>query len=803
MRVLLQDLRQAFRDVRRSPGFAITAILTLALGVGATVAVFSVAYGVLIDPFPYKDVHTLATPKICSSKSPRCYWGDYTVPQFLEIQRSTDIFSGITASTISYVTLTGGPEPERVRGNYITPNTFDVLGVKPILGRASTDLDVRPGHEPVALLSYRYWQAHLGGSRSVLGRVMTFDHQPRVIIGVMPPRFLWRGGDVYMPINLTTARGPNFPQDFDLVGRLKPGVTESQASAELTPIFQSFAKAHPGNFPSDLRVGLMTFDQMFQSNLASTLHLLLGAVFVLLLIACVNVSSLMLARAVRREHDVVVRMAIGATPMRMVRSALTESLVLAVAAIPFALAFAWLGLQATLRIVPVETIPDEAVVTLNVPVLLISLGIALLTVMLFGLAPAWHSSRPRLAGVLNGVRTTGGRAERRILSGFVITEIALSLTLLMLAGLMVHSLMAVESAPVWMEPDHTLLVSVPLDKSRYPTMEDHNRFFREAMEKLAALPGVRSVTVDVALYGLGAHIQVASRPIDQQRDFVIVHPADPQYLSIAKLVLRQGRFFDTPDIQAGLHNAVVTENLAKRYFSDGNVLGQTIHLPDLLADHPEMKSDGFTIVGVIGDIPPFPGDDIERPQVLLPYSVGALANTLVVSTSVPAESMEQPARRALASIDAEQPIAEMLTVREMLNRYGYAGPRFTLTLFSTFAAFALLLSVIGIYGVLSLLTSQRTREIGVRMALGASRANVIWLVTRQAVFLSLCGIAAGLPLMFLAGRFAKQELFHTPQYDPIVILAAMAALPLLAVAGTWLPARRASRVDPVKALRAD
>src|SRR6185437_12551294 len=285
--------------------------------------------------------------------------------------------------------------------------------------------------------------------------------------------------------------------------------------------------------------------------------LLLGAVFVLLLIACVNVSSLMLARAVRREHDVVVRMAIGATPMRLARSALIESLVLALAAIPFALAFAWIGLQATLRIVPVETIPDEAVVTLNVPVLLISLGIALLTVVLFGLAPAWHSTRPRLAGVLNGVRTTGSRAERRILSGFVITEIALSLTLLMLAGLMVHSLMEVESAPVGMEPDHTLLVSVPLDKSHYATMEDHNRFFREAMEKLATLPGVRSVTVDVGLYGLGAHIQVASRPIDQQRDFVLVHPVDPQYLSIAKLVLRQGRFFEVPDIQSELHNVVV------------------------------------------------------------------------------------------------------------------------------------------------------------------------------------------------------------------------------------------------------
>lgn len=802
MRILLQDLRQAFRQLKRNPWFGITAVLTLALGVGATVAVFSVAYGVLVDPFPYKDVHTLATPKLCSSKYPRCYWNVYTPQQFLDIERNTSIFSGITASTITYVTLSGGPEPERVRGNYITANTFDVLGVKPILGRASMSSDAQPSHEPVALLSYRYWQAHMGGSRSVLGRVMTLDHQPRVIIGVMPPRFLWRGADVYMPFNLSTAHGPDFPGYFTLVGRMKPGVTESQAAAELTPIFQDFAKTDPGNFPSDLRVGLMTFDQMFQSDLASTLHLLLGSVFVLLLIACVNVSSLMLGRAVRREHDVVVRTAVGATPFRLARSALTESLVLAVAAIPFSLALAWLGLQATLRIIPVETIPDEAAVTLNVPVLLISLGIALCTVVIFGLAPAWHSARPRLIGALNAVRSSSSRAERRILSGFVITEIALSLTLLMLAGLMVRTLLAVESAPVPMRPDHTLLVSVPLDKSRYPTMEAQNRFFREALEKSAAVPGVHSVTVDSSLYGLGAHVKIGSRPIDPQRDFVIVHPVDPNYLSISTRRLLQGRFFDEPDIQIGLHNVVVTEDLVKRYFNDESVLGQTIHLPDLLTDHPEMKSDAFTIVGVISDIPPFPGD-IERPHVLLPYSVGSLANTVVVSTSLPAASLEQPMRRVLASIDPDQPIADMITVQELLDRYGYAGPRFTLTLFSAFAAVALLLSLIGIYGVLSFLTSQRTLEIGVRMALGASRANVMWLVTRQAFLLSLMGIAVGLPLVFFAGRFAKQELFHTSQYDPLVIAAAVAVLPLLAVAGTWLPARRASRVDPVKALRAD
>ena len=810
MQVLLQDLRQALRQLRRNPGFALTAIMTLALGVGATVAVFSVAYGVLVDPFPYKDVHTLATPKICSSRYPRCYWDVYTPQQFRDIKRDTDIFSGITASTITYVTRSGGPEPERVRGNYITPNTFDVLGVRPLLGRASTESDVAPGHEPVVLLSYRYWQAHFGGRRSVLGRVLTLNHQSRTVIGVMPPRFLWRGGDVYMPINLKTDHGPGIPGYFTLVGRVKPGVTQSQATAELLPVFRQFEKTNPGNYPPDLRVSLMSFDHMFQSNLADTLHLLLGAVFILLLIACVNVSSLLLARAVSREHDVTVRVAVGASPLRLARSALTESLVLALAAVPFALAFAWIGLQVMLRIIPAETIPNEAVVTMNVPVLLISLGIALVTVVLFGLAPAWHSARPRLSGVLNAVRSSGGRAERRVLSGFVILEIALSLALLMLAGLMVRSLMAVESVPVPYSPEHTLMVQVPLDKSRYPKLADHDRFFREAIEKIAALPGVRNVTVDSDGLGAGAHIKIGSQPVNPQRDFVFVHPVDSQYMAIAKRRLLQGRFLDEPDIQSQLHNAVVTEALAKRYFNGKDALGQTIQLPELAPDRPEIqnsaqsdtKSDSFTIVGIISDIPPFPGD-IKRPQVLIPYSVTKLTDTLIVASALPASALEQPVRRAIASVDPNQPLADVVTVRDLLDRYGYAGPRFTLALFGTFAAIALLLCLVGVYGVLSFLTSQRTLEIGVRMALGANRGSVIWLVTRQACQLALIGIAVGLPLVFVAGRLAKQELFNTSQYDPVVIVAAVVVLPLLAVAGTWLPARRASRIDPVRALRTE
>jgi putative ABC transport system permease protein len=805
MQVLLQDLRYAFRQLRKHPGFAVTAILTLALGIGATTAVFSVAYGVLIDPFPYKDVHTLATPKLCSSRWPQCRWSNYSAESFNQIARSTTIFSGITASTISNVVLTGSGEPQRVRGNFITPNTFDVLGVQPILGRASIEDDVRPGHGEVALLSYRYWQAHYGGDPSVLGRVLSFNGHPRTIIGVMPPRFLWRGGDVYLPIQMTNEESIQGQHNFALVGRLKPGVTEAQAASELQPVFRDIARRVPRAFPDDLRVGIMPFDLMFQSDLAETLYLLIGAVAVLLLIACVNVSSLLLARAVHREHEFVVRAAIGASHLRLMRYALTESLLLASMAMPVALGFAYVGLKATLRIVPAETIPDEAVVTLNVTVLLVSIAIALATVILFGFAPAWHSANPRLATALNSLRSSGSRGQRRLLSGFVVSEIALSLALLMLAGLMVRSLLAVESAPLPFSPDQTLAMRIPLAEERYPTPDSQARFFRQLMENVRALPGVRDVTVDDSFPFLdiyGDYVQIAGQPIDKR--MTNVHFTSPAYRSIATRTMRSGHFLDDREIAEGSHDVVVTENFVHRYFNGENALDRIVHLPSLKTDrrHP-LADDSFVVVGVISDLPGFVGFREDYPQIFIPYTVAPLANSLIVSTALPAAELLNPVRQAVYSIDKDQPIVDATTLRQMLDMYGYAGPRFALALFGTLAAAALLLALVGIYGVLSFVTSQRTQEIGIRMALGANRANVMWMVLRQACLLALMGVAAGLPLAFAAGRFARGELIHTSPYDPLALLAVVLLLPLLAIAGTWLPARRAAAIDPVQTLRSE
>jgi putative ABC transport system permease protein len=806
LETIWQDLIFAGRQLRRNPGFALTAILTLALGIGASTAVFSVAYGVLIDPFPYKDVHTLAMPKLCTPDWPQCGGRNYTPAQFNEIANKTDIFDGVTASTISDVVLTGEDEPQRLRGNYITPNTFDVLGVQPMLGRNINENDVTSSHGQVALLSYRYWQAHYAGNPAILGRTLNFSGHPRTIVGVMPPRFLWRGGDVYLPIKMTNETDIEGQRYFSLVGRLKPGVTDAQASAELTPIFDEFRKATPLRFPKDLRLGVIPFDEAFQSGLAGTLHLLLGAALVLLFIACVNVSSLMLARAVNREREYVIRASVGASRSRLIRHALTESLMLALIAMPIALGFAYVGLKATLRIVPTETIPDEAVITMNLPVLLGSLGIALATVAIFGLAPAWHSASPRLAAALNRIRSSGGKAQRRLLSAFVVTEIALSLALLMVAGLMVRSLIAVQSIPVPFSPEHTLTMRVPLVAQHYPTAESRAIFFRELLDQVRTIPGVKTATVDAEMPFMdiyAEHVRINGHAEDKR--IVSLHITTPDFLAMSGLTMLQGHFIDAREVSAQSHDAVVSDNFARRYFPGENAIGKTIHLPEFEPDgKAKLANDAFTIVGVMSDLPFFAQVSENFPNVFLPYSVAPdAAESLVISTRLSAAELVNPVRKAVYAIDKNQPIVDAMTLRQMLDMYGYAGPRFSLALFGTFAGAALLLALIGVYGVLSFVTSQRTQEIGIRMALGANRSNVMWMVLRQALTLAVIGVVVGLPLAFLAGRLAQGELVKTSQHDPLAMIAAICVLPLLAVAGTLLPARRAANINPNAALRGE
>ena len=479
---------------------------------------------------------------------------------------------------------------------------------------------------------------------------------------------------------------------------------------------------------------------------------------------------------------------------------------LAVTALPVAIGFAFVALKTILRIVPTDTIPDEAVVTLNIPVLLGAVGIALATVIVFGLAPAWHSANPRLAAALNSNRSSGSRAQRRVLSGFVVTEIALSLALLMLAGLMVRSLLAVENVPVPFAPDRTLMLRVPLSDVRYPTPENHALFFRDLLDRVRAIPGVNAATVDAAFPFMdiyGDRVQIGGQPTD--RRIVAIHLTDADFLAMSGRKILQGHFLDAREVSAAAHEAVITENFAKRYFAGENVIGRTVHLPDFKPDgKTRLANDSFTIVGVMSDLPFFVGFRENYPHLFLPYTTAPqAASTLVLSTALPADQLVNPVRQIIHAIDKDQPVTDVMSLRQMLDMYGYAGPHFSLALFGTFAASALLLSLIGIYGVLSFIMSQRTQEIGIRMALGADRRRVMVMVLRQSFLLSLLGIGIGLPLAWVAGRLAQKELVQTSQHDPFALTGAVGILLLLGIAATLLPARQAAAVNPVSALRSE
>jgi putative ABC transport system permease protein len=380
----------------------------------------------------------------------------------------------------------------------------------------------------------------------------------------------------------------------------------------------------------------------------------------------------------------------------------------------------------------------------------------------------------------------------------------LSLALLMLAGLMIHSLVAVETLPVPFPPDRTLMLHIPLAEVRYPTPESRSIFFRELLDRVRALPGVGQVTIDDAFPFLDVYaerVQISGQATDKRA--VAIHLTDPQFLGMSGRKTLQGHFIDAREISAGSHEAVITQNFAQRYFVGENAIGRTIHLPEFEPDGKnKLANDAFTVVGVTSDLPFFIGFNESFPNVFLPYTVApAAADSLIVSTSLPADVLVNPIRQTVHSIDKDQPIVETYTLRQLLDMYGYAGPRFSLALFGTFAVAALLLSLVGIYGVLSFVTYQRTHEIGIRMALGANRSQVMWMVLRHALMLALLGVAFGLPLAFGAGRLAKDELIQTSQFDPLTLIAAICILPLLAIAGTCLPARRAASVNPVSALR--
>jgi predicted permease len=800
----LRDIRFAVRSLTRTPGFTATAVASLAIGIMATTAIYSVLRAVVLDPFPYKDVDHLMSVRV-SSAAVRGSRTGYSVDQFLEIAERSTIFDGVIASTISDVLWTGEGDPQRLRGNHGTFNTFDVMGVPPLLGRTPTIDDAKPSAEPVVVLGYRFWQRQFGGDPGVLGRQLRLNDTARTVIGVMPKRFMWRGADVYLP--LTFERGPILEgvRSVHLLGRLKPGVTSAQAEADLTPIIADLEKKEPDQFPEQWRVGLLPFKETFPSGITRDIWVLFGAVALLLLIACANVSNLLLSKIASRQREMTVRAALGANRGRLLRQLLTESLLLALLAGGLGTALAYAGLPAILALVPPGTIPDESDITLNTSVLLFAVGVSALASVICGLAPALQgSSADLVAAMREAGRGLAGSSRQAILrKSLVVAEVALALMLLAGSSLLVRTYAAMNGADIGYPPDRVLTMRIPLPPRNYPDAARRVAFFDDLLSRLPSVPGVQSAAVNTGLHPFGnmwTTAEVAGAPNVEP---VEVHQVSAGYFDALGIRLASGRYFSRADIGNAQPVALINERFARTRLEDRSPLGQTIRLPRLKQPPFGAENDAFQVIGVVGDTLNRGLAETVMPEVYVPYSVAGAANILAVRTHLDPVALSRSIVAQVYAIDENQPVMEVKPVDVLLKEYEYATPRFNLILLAVLATAGLILAVVGVYGVMSAAVAQQRHEIGVRIALGASAGAIARMVVTRGLWLLGAGLVLGLAGAGAIARLLARQVWNVPPFDPLAFGLVSLILLAAGLQACFWPARRAARVDPIAALRQD
>ena len=799
-----QDFRYGLRVLRKSPGFSALAILSLALGIMAATAMYSVIYGVVLHPFPYRDVDSLMSVKVWSPDSSR-YRLSYTVDQFLEIAERNAIFEGTIASTISDVVWRSGREPQRLRGNVCTMNTFAVMGVPPLIGRTPTEADASPGAPAVAVLGYKFWMRQFGGDTGVVGSSMLLNDTVRTVIGVMPPRFMWRGADVYLPIVFHRGEFLEGVHYVHLLGRLKPGVTETQAESDVRPIMADLKQREPAAFPEKWRVGLLSFRETFPSDIREVLWILFGAVGMLLLIACANVSNLLLTRAASRQREIAVRASLGATRGRLLRQLLTESALLSTLAALIGAALAFGALRVILAMVPPESIPDEAHVVVNRPVLLFTLGVSFVTALLFGLAPALHASRGQLVTALKESGRGIGAGFRRVSAsgGLVVLEVAMSLVLVVGATLMIRTVMAIENENLGIRTDRLLTIRVPLSSQRYADPSRRISFFEELLRRTELLPGVEAAAINTGIHpffsGMETPVEMPGAAQVDTRP-VLIHEVSRDYTKVLGITLIEGRLFSDSEIAARSRLAIANQSFVRRYLPDSEPLGRIVRVPRLSSEF-HLADNAFQIVGVVKDAMNRGLTREIAPELYFPYTITGSGDFLMVLTNTDPAGWAKTVAEQVYAIDPNQPVTDVRTMRSRLNDWEYSGPRFSVVLLAIFASLGLTLAVVGVYGVVSNAVAQRTHEIGVRKALGADSRDVLRLVFRFGARFILPGIGIGLAASLGAARILGSQLWGVSPHDPAALVSVVVMLLTVGFLACWVPARRATRVDPVVALR--
>jgi putative ABC transport system permease protein len=808
---LFQDFRYAIRSFRRSPGFTLVAILSLTLGIGATASIFSVIYGVLLAPYPYARPGEIWAPQIAGTDG-RSGRGAHTIEEFRELQ-ALPAFSDVMATGNETVLLTGEFVPESFFGVLMSGNAFNFLGVPPVIGRTIQPSDIRPDGtpEPVVVISHRLWVRLFNGDPSALGRTLRLNGQPRTIVGVMPPRFGWYGNDgFWLPL------GYNQPPRnmVAAIVRLAPGVSQRAATDQLHAFHVNRAKVTPELFPTQgFTTGLRNYLDVTVASgeMRTSLRLLLGAVVFLLLIACANVANLQLARATTRAREMSLRLSIGAGRGRLVRQLLTESVLLSLAGGAGGVLFAFGATGAIVALMPEFYVPNEARVTLNSPVLMFTFAVSVATGIAFGLVPALHGSRPDLtAAMKEGGRSagaaSGGRRTRGLL---VVAEVALAMVLLVGAGLTIRTVMALNDVDTGLRATHVMMVGVPLPPAKYPTPVQRNGFAEQLLDRVSALPGVEAATIGNGGNPFGGFVssfEMEGQPEDAARTLA-VNLIGAGHLETFGVPLLQGRAFEPREVARGDRVALINEAAAKLWPAGQNPIGSRLSLGLLaqktgpFAAEITAASPDFTVVGIVRNTQNNGLRNEPRAAAMIPYTLIARARrVLSIRATTDPSQLVASIRETVRAMDVEQPIDRPFTLTEALGNQ-LIQPRFTMALFALLAAMGLTLAAAGIYSVLSFHVSRRTHEIGIRVALGAPRADVLRLMIGMGAKLVLAGIAIGVPVSIAAARLLRSQLFGVSTIDPAAYVAVALILAAVALVACYIPARRAAAVDPNVALR--
>lgn len=818
METLWRDLRYGCRMLLRSPGFAIVAVLTLAIGIGATVAIFSVVNGVLLHPLPFRNPNRIVL--IWETEASRDIdRGTASLAEFLDWRDQSHVFQELSAYRTLLFTLTGKGEPEQVYGAQTSANFFRLLGVRPLMGRDFSPDEEQLGREQVLILGYGLWQRHYGGDPGIVGQSVDVNGRPFTVVGVLPRGFTLYGSnrddDLWMPLAYNRAQLDRADHEFTVFGRLKPDIPLAGAQAEMATIMGRIEQEYP-DVDRNVGLRLVFFHDDLVRRLRPALLILLVAVPLVLLIACANVANLMLARAAGREREMALRAALGAGTRRIFRQLLTESLVLAVIGGVFGILIAYGGLNLLRAALPPAGIYGEIRhpewIRIDGTVLLFTLLVSLLTGILFGLAPAIQISRSALHDSLReGARgSTLGRRTHWVRSALIVSELALSLMLLVGAGLLVRSFANLLSENIGFNPSRLLTMQIWLPELRYPAGSSVVNFYEQLIAGIDGQPGVKSATAvdNLPLSGWIAYcnfdIAGRAKPAPGEEFTSQYMVVDQSYLSTMGIPIEQGRDFAYSDGPQTAGVAIVNETTARRYWPGQNPVGQQIRLifPGTRSPwDPEPNPSWLTVVGVAGDIRDWTWGDAKASQLYLPYVQNPTRMMhLVVRANGNPEALTSSVRGAVQAIDPNEAVTEIHTMDQLLAA-SISQRRLSMLVLAVFAAIATLLAAIGIYGVMAYAVSQRAHEIGIRMALGAEPGNVLAMIVRDGMRLAAAGLALGAVASFVAMRFLQSQLYGVKSSDPLVLAGVIAVLSVVAGAACYFPARRATKVDPLVALR--